>query len=169
MLARKISRSKWARKEYLKDTEIRADAITGCLRTKDDRLSWWRCTDDTDDVEEVALALTAGPQIERFDKIDVVVLPESEFYDVGLASESSEGSTAVRDLRSRHVDLVCLDLVRLSAVANILDPVIREYRNNVFQFTRAELIKLVRTAIRDTRLDLKDLNPKLQQKLCNHA
>ena len=61
MLARKISRAKWAPKEYLAPSEIRADAIGGCLRTTGDRLSWWRCKDDEEDVAEVASYISPVP------------------------------------------------------------------------------------------------------------
>ncbi len=164
MLARKISRAKWQQKEYLAEGEIRADAISGCLRTTDDTLSWWRCSDDEKDIDEVALALAVGPMIERFDKIDVVVLPEAILADAGLARQSTEGGTPVKDLQHRHVDLVRLDIERLGRVARILDPRIRS-DDKVVQFTKARLMALVDTAIHDKRLDANDLSEKLREKL----
>ena len=164
MLARKISRAKWNSKAYLAETEIRADAITGCLRTTDDSLSWWRCTDDEKNVAEVALALAAGPKIDKFERIDVVVLPEAVLANAELASESTEGETAVKDLRSRHVDLVRLDVERLAKVARILAPLIRS-GDKVVRFTREQVITLVTTAIHDKRLEEKDLNKKLRDQL----
>ncbi|MCH8243872.1 MAG: hypothetical protein IH897_14850 [Planctomycetes bacterium] len=163
MLALKISRAKWQRKDYLAENEIRADAITS-LRTSDDRLSWWRCADDEEDVAQVALALAVGPKINRIDKFDIFVLPESILAEAGLASESTEGETAVKDLRARHVDLVKLDVERLAKVARILDPRIRS-GEKVVQFTKAQLITLVTTAIHDKRLDADDLNENLRNKL----
>lgn len=164
MLALKISRAKWERKDYLAENEIRADAITS-LRTSDDRLSWWRCADDDEeDVDQVALALAVGPNNNRIDKFDIIVLPESILAKAGLASESTEGETLVKDLRSRHVDLVRLDVERLAKVARILDPRIRS-GDKVVQFTKAQLTTLVTTAIQDKRLDPNDLNEKLREKL----
>lgn len=164
MLARKISRAKWQQKKYLAETEIRADAISGCLRTTDDTLSWWRCADDEEDLAEVALALTAGPKIDKFDKIDVVMLPEAVLADAGLERKSTEGETLVEDLRSRHVNLVNLDVERLARVARILHPLIRS-DGKVFPFTKRRLMTLVTTAIHDKRLDANDLNDKLREKL----
>ncbi len=168
MLARKISRAKWHHREYLAKTEIRADAISGCLRTTDDKLSWWRCTDDEKGVAEVALALAVGPRMEKFEKIDVVVLPELTLTEAGLASEPTEGDTPVKDLRSRHVDLVGLDVERLAQVARILGPRIRS-SDKVVQFTKAGLMDLVTAAIHDKRLDANDLNEKLRAKLAGHC
>lgn len=167
MLARKINRAKWQHRTYLEETEIRADAISGCLRTVDDTLSWWRCGDNEKDVAEVALALAVGPKIEKFDKIDVVVLPESILAEAGLAFEHTEGETSVKGLRSRHVDLVKLDIERLAKVARILDPLIRS-GEKVVLFTKATLITLVTTAIHDKRLDVNDLHDKLREKLPEH-
>lgn len=168
MLARKISRAKWEPKEYLVASEIRADAISGCLRTTGDTLSWWQCTDDEKDIDEVALALAAGPKFDTFDTIYVVRLPEAVLANAGLASESSEGETAVKDLRSRHKDLVRLDVERLVEVARILAPLIRS-GDKVVRFTKAQLMTLVTTAIHEERLDENDLSQKLQEKLAGHG
>ena len=168
MLARKISRAKWEPKEYLAADEIRADVISGCLRTTGDTLSWWRCTDDEEDVAEVALALAAGPKFERFDTIYVVRLPEAVFANAGLASESTDGETAVKDLRPRHMDLVSLDVERLAMVARILGPLIRS-GDKVVRFTKAQLMTIVTTAIHEERLDENDLTQELQEKLAWHG
>lgn len=164
MLARKISRAKWDPAEYLEEDEIRADAVTGCLRTSNDSLSWWYCEGDKQDVEEVALALATGPKFKRFEKIDLVVLPEADLLAHGVAAESTEGDTPIKELRSRHVNVVGLDLERLAKIARILAPRIRS-NNSVFRFTKARLMTLVRTAIQDKRLDLDDLNKKLRDEL----
>ncbi len=168
MLARKISRAKWAPKKYLAPSEIRADAIGGCLRTTGDRLSWWRCKDDEEDVAEVALALAAGPKFDRFDTIYVVRLPEAVFANAGLASESTEGETAVKDLQSRHMDLFSLDVERLAKIARILGPLIRS-GDKVVRFTKAQLMTLVTTAIHEERLDENDLTQELQEKLAGYG
>lgn len=164
MLARKISRAKWEPADYLAEDEIRADAISGCLRTRDDSLSWWHCEGDEQDVEEVALALATGSKYKKFEKIDVVVLPETDLLAHGLAVESTEGDTPIKELRSRHVNVVRLDLEKLARIARILAPKIRS-NNSVFRFTKATLMTLVRTAIQDKRLDLDDLNKKLREEL----
>ncbi len=164
MLARKISRAKWEPRDYLAEGEIPADAISGCLRTSDDTLSWWRCKGHREDVAEVALALTAAPKIEKFDKIDVVVLPEEVVTDAGFSVETFAGDTLVRELQARHVNLPKLDVDRLVEVAKILAPRIRD-DDEVFQFTKGQLVKLVTAAIHDKRLDIDELSEKLQEKL----
>lgn len=166
MLARKISRAKWDPVGYLADGEIRADAITLCLRTENDTLSWWHCESDGQDVAEVALALISAPRVERFDKIDVVVISENELKGAGLSYESTQGDTPIKELRSRHVNVVKLDLERLARIGRILAPEIR-LGESVHRFTKDQLIALVRKAIQDKRLNPNDLNENLQRKLAN--
>ncbi len=165
MLARKISRAKWEPIGYLAQNEIRADAISGgCLRTSGDTLSWWRCSADEDDVAEVALAIATGPNKTNFDKIDVVVLPEEELAAAILTPKPEAGDTPIKDLRARHVNVVCLDVERLAMIARILAPRIRTGKN-VFTFTRRKLKTLVSTAIKAERLDRNELDEKLQEEL----
>ncbi len=165
MLARKISRAKWEPIGYLAENEIRADAISGgCLRTSGDTLSWWRCSGDEDDVAEVALALATGPNKTNFDKIDVVVLPEEELAVAGLTTKPEAGDTLIKDLKSRHVNVVRLDVERLAMIARILALRIRTGKN-VFTFTRGKLKTLVSTAIKAERVNRNDLDEKLQEEL----
>ncbi len=165
MLARKISRAKWEPIGYLAENEIRADAISGgCLRTTDDTLSLWRCSCDEDDVAEVALALATGSKKTKFDKFDVVVLPEEELTAASVTMEPEAGDTPIKDLRSRHVNVVRLDVERLAMIARILAPRIRT-GENVFMFTKVKLKTLVSTAIRAERLNRNDLGEKLQEEL----
>lgn len=164
MLARKISRAKWEPIGYLAENEIRADAITLCLRTSGDALSWWHCEGEERDVAEVALALATGSKITNFDKIDVVLLPEIDLLAAGLTTGPEAGDTPIEELKLRHVNVVNLDLERLGDIAKVLAPRIRK-GDLVFPFTTARLKNLVRTAIQDGRLHPHDLNEKLQEKL----
>ncbi len=95
------------------------------------------------------------------------MLPESILAEAGSAFRDTEGETAVKDLRSRYVDLVGLDVERLTNVARILDCRIRS-GDKVVQFTQAQLMTLVTTAIAAQRLDANDLNETLRKKLPGH-
>lgn len=162
MLARKISRAKWHPKEYFQPDEIGADAVTGCLRTSDNSLSWWRCTAERTDVAQVALALACNMQ--RFEKIDIVTLPDTELEPVGIGTQGTEGNTPVGELRSRHVNLVHIDLERLGRLAKVLAPRIRS-GTCVFMFTKEELKALVRDAVSANRVLPQDLHETLRQQL----
>ena len=162
MLARKISRAKWHPNQYLQPHEIGADAVTGCLRTRDNSLSWWRCTAQGTDVADVALALACNMQ--KLEKIDIVALPETELEPLGIATRATEGITPVRDLRSHHVDSPHIDLKRLARLAETLAPRIRS-STSVFMFTKKDLTTLVSDAVRKNRVRLEELHEGLRNQL----
>ncbi len=166
MLARKISRAKWEPKGYLGDDEIRADAVTGCLRTSDDALSWWRCADDEQDVAEVALALAMPVEIgkQKIDKIDVVLLQDADLVGLGLSLNPTVGIAIVDDLRSRHVDVVYFDLERLARLARLLAPRIRS-ETKVFTFTRSQVKALLKAALDKNRFKEDKLNEEVRSEL----
>ena len=161
-LARKFSRAKWDPKPYLAPNEIRADALTRCLCTSDDTLSFWRCGPTKDDVDEVALALVTG--MERVDKIDIVLVEESQLRDAGLKPEPSAGRTPVSDLGSRHVDVAHLDSVRLAAVAKCVADSVRA-EGATFRYTKKHLEAVLRRALSKGRFKLKDVHQGLQRAL----
>lgn len=158
-LARKFSRAKWDRKPYLAPDEIRADALTRCLRTTDDSLSFWRCESTEADVDEVALALATG--MERLEKIDVVLVEERELRGSGLRPEPSEGRTPVGDLRGRHVDVVHLDAGRLGTIARCVADAVHT-KQTTFFFTRGRLKGILRRAIEAGRVRTESLKEKVQ-------
>src|SRR5688500_9623941 len=101
-LARKFSRAKWEKPSFIQDDDIPADAVTGCLRTIDNKLSFWECTHDSLSIEEVVLALATGPKYDTPDKMHIVVVDREELLAEGLCLVNSPGDTAVVELRSRH-------------------------------------------------------------------
>ena len=162
MLARKISRAKWDPKDNLGPDEIGADVNTGCLRTANNSLSFWRCTGDRPDVAEIALAIACT--MAKFEKIHVVTLAESIFEPLGLRVRATAGETPVGELRSRHVDVQGLDVVRLTNLAQALAPVIRDDKT-VTLFTKSDLVELVRRAVHQKRVHVSDLNQNLLKEL----
>lgn len=164
MLARKINRPKWDTREYLEEDAIRADAMTKCLCTSDDALSWWRCEGDENGLEEVALALATGPKSARVETIFVATLPVSCLEDAGMTTRQTPGKTAVDKLKSRHVNVVELDIEGLATIAKMLAPRIRGNKL-VKRFTRKRLTDLIKTAIEDKRLDPAELHQELREKL----
>ncbi|MCH7591377.1 MAG: hypothetical protein IH989_01165 [Planctomycetes bacterium] len=163
MLARKITRSKWARKAYVVGEAIRADAITQCLKTTDDALSLWRCSGDERDVDNVFLALALGPMNERFETMDVVVFSEGELADAEIVSQPNDGDTAVQDLKARHLNAVQLDLEKLGRIAKTINSRIRDCE--VIRRTTRQIESLVRDADAIGRVRRDELHEKLRLKL----
>jgi hypothetical protein len=62
-LARKINSSRWEPTDYTGLEDICADAITICLKTDGDTLSFWHCNATKNDVSEVVLAFASTMKV----------------------------------------------------------------------------------------------------------
>lgn len=163
--ARKIARAKWDPKPGMLPDAIRADALTGCLRTTDDTLSVWACDGTLADIAEVALALVA--QGNTLDKLDIVLLEQRELEDKGITPVATPGETPLADLRARHHDLANLDMVAHSHVAVLVATAVRA-RNGHYQFTRRRAIELLRAAIDGGRVGREALADGLRREIERH-
>lgn len=175
-LARKIVQAKWQAVDGLRPDEIGAEAVTGCLKAQGNELSLWET--DADDrhlaewspqgsdpeISDVLLAIASN--FERLARIDIVLLSRSAIEAAGLTLRSTPeaAKTMVEDVRRRHVDLVGLDLVRLSNVAqSIADRVGRS--DSVRRFPERDVGEALKQAIQAGRLDASLLEPDLLSKL----
>ena len=158
-LARTITRAKWEPKRGLQSGKISADAVTGDLRTRDNMLSFWQCPSGTDvELEDVVLAIATGR--EEVDKVEIVWLDVEDLRTDGQTLINSEGRTPVAELVSLHVDVCHLDYKRLGKVAHRVFSAFDEGR--YCRLTRARILALLTSAVRKSRVDLKDLKEKVQ-------
>ena len=172
-LARKISQPKWEPREDLADGEISADAITADLRTKENKLSLWRCgTGTPEEIDQVVLAMTAS--YSAVGVCDVALIAEEELTAVGHVleesdgiTEESDGITTVDDLVKQHVDLVRLDYERLGHVARCVSAsVAAGEAGGRFRRTKVPRISdLLAAAVEDGRLPLDALHDKVRRKV----
>jgi len=163
-LARKISRAKWDPGPG--PGEIRADAVTGDLRTEDDDLSMWICPqsgglDLPSNLSDVVLALASGSK--RVDKIDVAWISIEALHAQGLAPTPTAGETPVASLQDRHVDLQQLDYERLGKVARLLSSAVRN--NQVQRFREKQVVSLLVEAVKRNALRPEDLQPDVRERI----
>lgn len=159
-VARKFSKAKWLPKPFMVTGDIAADAVTGCLRTSDNKLSLWRCANDRNSVEEVALALATtydGPS-----KTDVVVFPLADLESANISVESSVGGSLIEELNERHMDAIELTSDRLSMIAQIVSRYVDREAHS-YRFTLESVRQLVKTAERNGRLSKSDLKAGFQE------
>lgn len=161
-LARKIARAKWMRKSDMEEAEIRADAITGCLRTSNDTLSTWECDITDESLADVVLALAAAGS--TIDKMDIIVLRKDTLAELGIRLDATLGRTAARHLEALHVDLTGIELERLSKLARTIADQARG-NINCYRFPRPRVISLLRSALSDGKLDLTILDTGIQDEL----
>ena len=158
-LARMITRSKWEPKRGLLSGEISADAVTADLKTCDNSLSFWRCPSGTDvELEDVVLAIATAR--EKVEKVEIVWLDDEDLRTDGQTLINSDGRTPVAELVSQHVDVCYLDYNRLGKVAHRVVSAFDEGR--FCRLTRARILVLLASAVRKSRVDLKDLKEKVR-------
>lgn len=164
-LARKISLAKWLKKEEqgeLAEGEISADAVTADLRTKDNRLSFWRCdTQETTEVNKAALAISAA--CDRVDRIVVVWLAANELQADGQTLKDTKGRTPVRGLAELHMDVCRLDYMRLGKVAQRIVTALEEKR--YLQLGKAGVKGLLAEAIEQGDIDPNHLEKRVREEL----
>lgn len=161
-LARKINPAKWKNKEGLAKGEIPADAITLDLRTTNNSLSFWECDsslEGKDSVRDAALAMAAAGQY--IEMLRFIWLTDAELNSSGHSLAQSPGSTPVRDMRSRHLDIGQLDSLRLGKVA--LNIATAMENKQCCRFTKTEVGVLLTGAVKSGRVDVNDLSDSLKE------
>lgn len=150
-IARKISRPKWER------FPIRADAITGCLRTRGDTLSFWKCNEN--DVSEVVLALASN--MDCLATFDIVLLLESELRKDGFFLQETPGQIPIKDSRlmERHVDVMDLELDSLGLLSRVIHTQVTT-EAKCFRFNKTKVRDILCQAVIDGRLYLSDLEER---------
>lgn len=162
VFVRTIARAKWERGADLREGEIAADAVTGDLRTTQNGISFWRRpAADVVELESAALAMAAAR--DRLDRLDVVYLDEDEISASGLGIRATPGNTPVPSLRSSHVDVDRLDLVRLGTIARMIATAHRT--DATLKLSRLEVLAILVRAVRDGHLSTEVLRGDLKTKV----
>ncbi len=157
---RKIDPANWSAVDVLSGADIPADAITNCLKTRSNRLSFWE-VDSLDQVDDAVLAIVAAHK--HLETFDVVVMDPQPILDSGVDCCPTTGGTPVHDLADTHRELVKLTYPRLGMVAN---NIVESFgRGHVYKRTEGQLKDLLRQAIASSRLRLDALSESLSKKL----
>lgn len=156
LMVRMVNKAKWD----MAYNPANADAITLCLKTKNNTLSFW-IIDSEASVDEGVLAIAAANQ--NLDAIDIVVVNSEEFAAKDIKVVESAGATACTDLINKHRDLAELNVRHLEAVSEVVGDRIR--KNEVVRYNMSRLRGLIETAIEAGRIDLNKLHDGIKKKL----
>lgn len=140
-LARKITPAKWNGSSWASCKSIPSDALTVCMKTSGNTLSFWR-VEATEQGEEKAVLALLGTQ-QRIDKIDIVFVDREEFS--GIDFVDSQGSTIFSSLRDLHVDVAELSHDKFIAVAEVLGRQV--YGDKIIRLTRAQFKSKMQAAL----------------------
>lgn len=163
LLVRKIAKSKWPKEDFegfdIKD--LKADAITSCLRTSDDTLSTWEISSLTD-LPDAVLALVSS--FERLDKIDVVIIDKAEVIQRGFEIADTPGNTPVEKLQQTHRDITGLTYQTVGDFSRLLLDTMGT-QGRVERYTATKVKKLLNTAINQGILEVHSLKEGVRKSL----
>jgi hypothetical protein len=161
LIVRKIEKGKWMQNDILSGADVSADAITNCMKTKNNTLSVWEVSRE-DQVDDVVLALAS--QSQQIETMDVVVLDRSTLISSGLHLQETDSPTPVRELSKIHRDIVQLTYTSLGVLARIIVDAIRNKTNR--RYTRGKIRNLMDNAIAAGRLNKEALKENVKSHLC---
>jgi len=160
LLVRKIQRSKWGDCAENSDVPVNADALTNCLKTTGDTLSVWFAQDDSDlDSAKIALIGTMS----KLEKIDIIVLDESELAANDVVLAETPGITLAKPLVDRHRDLARLSVIEMMKVSSIIQRKLVEGETE--RIGKPELLRLFKKAIDNGLIVKSELSDDLQKAL----
>jgi len=161
---RKLSRAKWPDGEELKAIaykKVRADAITGCTRTTDNKLSLWKVDKKGVAIED-ALPLIVG--FEKPNRCEILYIDEKLLLDEGIDIEQELGNTPLKDLADTHFNAVVNDYEGLGKFARVMLRALNE-KDNYIKIKENDVKKAVKDLVESGRLPAEKLNSKMQEKL----
>jgi len=152
---RKIELQKWLQNDILNGADVSADAITGCLRTKFNTLSFWYVESD-EQISDAVLAITSS--FEKADSIDIVTIDTNSFSN-GLIFSSTDGLTPYEDFKDKHRDLTELTYPKLGTVAEIIIKCIKE--NKRINYSRKTIKEMLHNSLNNGKIKREKLSEKL--------
>lgn len=157
---RKIEFAKWNQRNILEGEPPSADAITNCMKTKQNTLSLWRIH-DVDELEDAVLAIAAaGDHIDTlyFIYLDSDIVTQHLYLD-----DEGLGVTPFEKFKSRHTDVKYLDYVSLGKLA---DSTTEAIKNSQYErYNQSNIKKILAEGIKSGKIRLEDLGPHIQKKM----
>lgn len=161
-LARKIAIAKWDNLQGARLSDIWADAITTDLRTINNKLSLWQCSDaDEASLRDVALALASNRT--DLNKIDIVWVSQIDLERGGHILQPTRSGIPVDSLAHNHIELCEMNYGRIGHIAELIRLAIEG--DNCHRFKTDEVTRILLSAIEDGRLDYARLKTQLKNKL----
>jgi len=88
---------------------------------------------------------------------------EDIFRAHSISLNPSDGRTPVASLRSKHVDVVKLDLDRLSKVAILLSQALAQGQHH--RLTKREVVEIIVAAVRQNLVSMDEFEPKVKEEV----
>lgn len=157
-LVRKVNPTKWRGKDWASIDRIPSDALTQCMKTSSNTLSFWRIEESKGE-EESILALL-GTQ-DRIDKIDIAFIEATDLLNATI--DNTPGKTVFAELCDLHVDVANLDHLAFINTAKILG--IQIFANCTRRLSRADFKTRMQTAVNTRRIAWESIPESMQKEL----
>lgn len=160
LIVRKIEKAKWLQNDILNGADYSADAITGCMKTRQNALSVWQVESESC-VGDAVLAMASS--FDHLESVDFVWISQEKVADAGLSLVESPGRTPVSGLESSHRNISQLTYHSLGVLAALIRDALAEERYR--RYTKNDLIKMLSEAVQQGRLEKTDLGEHVQKRL----
>jgi hypothetical protein len=158
-LVRKIERPRWVGSDQL-GNKIKADVVARCIRPTGSELSVW-FAENFEDINTAKLAVLAAG--DKLATTDLVVIPIQNVENAGLSIISTEPKVGPVSLKPLHRDIADLDLDSLKKVAEIVQQILIDKKEE--RLTLSECRLMLEKAIADNIFDKSELNGDIVKKL----
>jgi hypothetical protein len=162
ILVRRVQRAKWEQIDLKDSDDVVADAITNCLKTFSNELSFWRVETEAE-INEAVLALITGSNQESISTMHIVYFPEDLIEANHLLLNDDPGDTVIAELKKSHRNI---HLLNYSTLGNVKDIIVDCFRSDrVKTITSLKLRTLLTESIQSGKVDKSNLNDKLVAQL----
>lgn len=135
---------------------VNADAITKDLKTTENTLSLWALKDTND----VVLAMASNSS--RICDIYTLKLNNEIIDKSDLEILNEPGNSRISDINSFHYNIKNLTYKKLSDVSKVIIESLKDV-NNLNTFTKKDVIKILKKAVLDKRLNIESLNDNVKK------
>lgn len=158
MYVRKIEYPKWMQNRILEGEAPSADAITNCIRTKANKLSFWKAINE-EKINDAVLAIVS--HFDHLESCDIIAINDVMIDCSDLHINSSDGVTLYNAFSDNHYDIEKLDYDKLGKIAEIIIESIK--MGNRTRFTKKRLKDLLASGINDGKINIDDLKPGVKK------
>lgn len=165
---RKISRSKWQENQLSLDEKkaleeiknVKADAITNCIKTTGNKLSLWKVEEKRDSIDDI-IPLIIG--FERPDSCDIIYISDEIFLQEGISLEQSseDANVPIEYLKQYHYNAIVENYEGLGKFAKI----VLKSLNNHKRFKAKEVKIKLKEMLSNHEIEKEMISDKLYEKI----
>lgn len=165
---RKIARSKWQENQLSTNEvdainevkNVKADAITNCIKTTGNKLSLWKVDEKRDVIEDI-VPLIVG--FERPDTCDIIYISDEVFKeeDIELEQSPEDANTPIEELKQYHYNAIVGNYEGLGKFAKIVLRSLGNYK----RFKGKEVKDKLKDMLNSHEIEKEMISEKLYDKI----